>query len=168
MSDPTIPGASSAQLPEPALAPEPDVATLDPEAPGDTAAQSSRITGLGRVLVMVYVVLALAASFRSFFQIVRKFDEAPLAYLLSALAGVVYVVAAIALTRKGAAWRRIAWAALAFELVGVIVVGALSFLAPQWFAHPSVWSWFGSGYLFIPLVLPVLGLVWLSRSGNHR
>ena len=29
----------------------------------------------------------------------------------------------------------------------------------------TVWSVFGMGYLFIPLVLPILGLFWLSR---HR
>lgn len=126
------------------------------------------MAGLGRVLVAIYLILALAATFRSIYQIVRKFDEAPVAYLLSALAGVVYIVATVALTRKGTAWRRVAWAALSFELAGVLIVGALSFLVPQWFAHPSVWSWFGAGYLFIPLVLPALGLLWLSRSAGSR
>lgn len=156
MSDPTFSAAAGAEAPH-LSAPVSDVTQ-------GSSAPSTRITGLGRVLVAVYLILALAATFRSLFQIVRKFDEAPVAYLLSALAGVVYIVATIALTRRGAAWRRVAWAALSFELAGVLVVGALSFLAPQWFAHPSVWSWFGAGYLFIPLVLPVLGLIWLSRT----
>lgn len=131
-------------------------------------ATSSRLAGLGRVLVAVYLILALAATFRSFFQIIRKFDEAPVAYLLSALAGVVYIVATIALTRKGQLWRRVAWGALIFELAGVLIVGTLSLVAPQWFAHPSVWSWFGMGYVFIPLVLPVLGLIWLSKTSPTR
>lgn len=127
----------------------------------DTA---ERLTGLGKVLIAVYIVLALAATFRSVYQIIRKFDEAPLAYSLSAVAGIVYIVAAVALIKHRGAWRTVAWVALTFELIGVLVVGTLSITTPTLFAHPSVWSMFGSGYVFIPLVLPALGLIWLSRT----
>ena len=128
-----------------------------------------RLSGLGRVLIAVYIVLALAATFRSIYQIISKFDEAPLAYVLSAVAGVVYILAAVALIcRASALWRWIAWAALTFELAGVLVVGTLSLVMPQLFAHPSVWSVFGQGYVFIPLVLPVLGLIWLNQERVKR
>lgn len=121
-----------------------------------------RMTGIGRVLVIVYGIMALAATGRSFVQIVREFDEAPLAYSLSALAALVYILATLALVFSGSrAWYRIAWIAISFELTGVIVVGALSLLLPDLFAHPTVWSWFGAGYVFVPLVLPFLGLWWL-------
>lgn len=131
--------------------------------------QTERLSGLGRVLIAVYLVLALAATFRSIYQILTKFDEAPIAYSLSALAGLVYILATVALIKRGsAAWRRVAWIALSFELVGVLVVGTLSIVMPQWFAHPSVWSFFGQGYVFIPLVLPALGLLWLSREGKKH
>lgn len=129
---------------------------------------AERMGGLGRVLIAVYIVLALAATFRSVYQIIAKFDEAPLAYSLSALAGIVYIVATVALIRRGrGAWRWIAWAALTFELAGVLIVGTLSVVAPQLFGHPSVWSMFGQGYVFIPLVLPVLGLIWLYQEGKR-
>ena len=118
------------------------------------------------MLIAVYIVLAIAATFRSVYQIIVKFDEAPLAYALSALSGVVYIVATVALIKRRGVWRRIAWGALLFELCGVLVVGILSILEPQLFGHPSVWSNFGSGYLFIPLVLPVLGLIWLRSTGR--
>lgn len=126
----------------------------------------TRMTGIGRVLVIVYAVMALAATGRSFVQIVRRFDEAPLAYSLSALAAVVYILATLALVlahRRG--WYTVAWVAIVFELTGVVVVGALSLLAPALFGHDSVWSYFGMGYLFVPLVLPVFGLWWLR---THR
>ncbi len=129
------------------------------------ATRGDRLGGLGRVLIAVYLVLAIAATFRSVYQIITKFDEAPLAYALSALAGVVYIVASVALIKRRGVWRTIAWAALIFELCGVVIVGVLSITVPQLFGHPSVWSFFGSGYLFIPLVLPILGLLWLSRTG---
>ena len=60
--------------------------------------------------------------------------------------------------------RKVAFAAVCFELAGVLVVGTLSIVAPELFGHPSVWSWFGIGYLFIPAVLPFLGLWWLRVS----
>lgn len=131
-----------------------------------TDERGERMSGLGRVLIMVYIVLALAATFRSFYQIVTKFDEAPIAYVLSAVAGVVYVIAAIALIKRKGAWRTVAWAALFFEMLGVLTVGVLSITLPELFAHPSVWSWFGMGYVFIPLLLPALGLLWLYRTGS--
>lgn len=123
-----------------------------------------KLTGLGKVLISLYLVLAAAATFRSVFQIIRKFDEAPLAYSLSAVAGVVYIVASIALIKHRGVWRIVAWAALIFELIGVLTVGTLSMTHPELFAHPSVWSHYGIGYMYIPLVLPVLGLIWLYRT----
>lgn len=124
------------------------------------------MTGIGRVLVVVYGIMALAATGRSFVQIVREFDDAPLAYSLSALAAVVYILATLALVFSvRPTWYRIAWIAIGFELVGVLVVGTLSLVLPELFQHPTVWSVYGYGYLFIPLVLPFLGLWWLMR---HR
>lgn len=128
------------------------------------SAPSERFSGLGKVLIAVYIVLALAATFRSVYQILTKLDEAPLAYVLSAVSGVVYIVASVALIKHRGVWRTIAWVALIFELIGVIVVGTLSLTHPELFAHPSVWSHYGIGYGFIPLVLPALGLIWLSKT----
>ena len=132
---------------------------------------SNRSKGFGRVLIVVYGLLALAATGRSVFQVIDDFDKAPLAYSLSALAAVVYIVATVALTAPGAAWYRVAVVTIAFELVGVLVVGTLSIIDPVLFPAKTVWSVFGRGYAFVPLVLPVLGLVWLwinrpSKASN--
>lgn len=124
-------------------------------------------TGLGRLLVGLYALFAMAATSRAAVQIATRFDEAPLAYLLSALAAVVYLVATVALARGGPTWHRVAQSSCAFELVGVLMVGTLSLLAPQDFPDATVWSVYGRGYLFIPLVLPVLGLVYLRRAPSR-
>ncbi|MRG61426.1 hypothetical protein GE115_16335 [Agromyces sp. CFH 90414] len=136
-----------------------------PTTPAPASPPVRRVRGVGRVLIVVYGVLALAAVGRSLVQIVEKFDEAPIAYSLSALAAVVYVVATIALIAPGRVWYRVAWSTIVFEFVGVLVIGTLSIVRPDWFPHDTVWSWYGRGYLFIPLVLPVLGMWWLSK---HR
>lgn len=129
---------------------------------------SSRAVGAGRVLIAVYAILALAAVARSGFQIATKFDTAPVAYLLSALAGVVYVLATIALLGRGTTWYRVAWGTIVFEFIGVVVVGALSLFDAALFPADTVWSYFGRGYGFIPLVLPVLGMLWLRKTRPPR
>ena len=97
-------------------------------------------------------------------QIATRFAEAPVPYLLSALAGAVYILATIGLARRGPGARRLAWAAVGFEMVGVLTVGALSILDKSDFPDDTVWSGFGRGYGFVPLVLPIVGLWWLWRT----
>lgn len=120
--------------------------------------------GFGRVLVVLYAIFAIGATSRSVLQIVRRFDEAPVAFSLSAFAAIVYVVATIALARGHATSRKVAYVAITIELAGVLLVGMISVIWPEAFPRASVWSYFGMGYLFIPLVLPVLGLWWLRKS----
>lgn len=121
-------------------------------------------TGPGRLLIGVYLLFALAASARAAVQIAERFSEAPLAYLLSAFAGVVYIVAAGSLIAGNRAGARTALACILVELVGVLVVGTFTVLDPQAFPDDTVWSGYGRGYGFVPLVLPLLGLWWLWRN----
>ena len=116
------------------------------------------------MLVAVYGLFALAATARSAVQIATKFHEAPLAYLLSAFAAVVYIVATVSLARGDAISRRVAAVAISTELVGVITVGTVSELVPDAFPQATVWTGFGSGYGFVPLVLPFVGLWWLHHT----
>jgi cytochrome bd-type quinol oxidase subunit 2 len=109
----------------------------------------------------VYAIFALAATARAGVQIATKFAEAPVAYLLSALAAVIYVAATIALARSN---RRAALLCCSIELAGVLVVGTLSLLDRAAFPDATVWSLYGIGYGLVPLVLPVLGLLWLRRT----
>lgn len=124
--------------------------------------------GPGRVLVAVYAVFALAATSRAAYQLIAKGHEAPVAYGLSAVAAAIYVVATVALAIGRGRARQLAAATIGVELAGVLVVGTLSLVESGWFPDDTVWSRYGSGYLFIPLVLPVLGLVWLRRTRAGR
>jgi amino acid permease len=114
--------------------------------------KKSASLGVGRLLIAVYAVFAVSATARALFQILTKFEEAPLA--------------TVSLAKSGKTWRKVATYSVAFELVGVVSIGSLSFVVPELFAHSSVWSGFGSGYGFLPLALPILGLVWINRSGK--
>lgn len=126
--------------------------------------QRSLSSGPGRVLVAVYAVLALSATGRSAVQLATKGGEAPFAYSLSAAAALIYVVATVGLARSTPGSRRVAWVAITAELVGVLLVGLLSVVDVALFRDASVWSDFGQGYGYVPLVLPVLGISWLIRT----
>lgn len=128
----------------------------------------AKASGPGRLIIAVYAIFALAASARAAFQIATRFADAPLAYLLSAFAAVVYLVATVCLaSRRPGSWTA-AVVAVGIELVGVIVVGLLSVLDPTTLPHDTVWSVFGRGYGFVPLVLPIVGLWWLYRNRPGR
>lgn len=129
-----------------------------PEEDGDLSA------GPGRVLVALYGFFALAAGARAGLQLATRFAEAPVAYALSAVAAVVYVVATVGLARGGRAGLRTALVACSVELAGVLVVGTLSLTDRAAFPDATVWSGYGRGYGFVPLALPVLGLLWLRHK----
>jgi hypothetical protein len=133
--------------------------------PASPRPKGATATGIGRVLIAVYGIFALSATARAGVQIAGKFAEAPVAYLLSGLAGVVYILATIGLAGSGPTARRLAWGAVSFELAGVLIVGAVTTFVPGEFGPAdTVWSYFGRGYGFIPAVLPLIGLWWLRRT----
>lgn len=126
--------------------------------------KSSRSLGVGRLVILVYAVFAVSSTARASFQVITKFEQAPLAYSLSLLSALVYILATVSLARSGTTWNKVAIGAVVIELVGVLSVGTFSFVAPELFDHASVWSGFGSGYGYLPLVLPVLGLIWIQKA----
>lgn len=131
---------------------------------GNSAVGGSRHglgSGPGLIIVVVYGVLALAATGRSILQISEYFSRAPMSYVLSAAAAVIYIAATYALARGH---RRLAWVTISIEMAGVLIVGLASYLVPDLFPDRTVWSHFGNGYGFVPLVLPAIGLGWLARS----
>jgi hypothetical protein len=124
-------------------------------------------SGPGRILIAVYAIFALAATARSGVQIATKFDKAPLAYVLSAVAAVIYVVATVSFARGSRTSRRVAVVSCTVELVGVLAVGTFSLLDKAAFPDATVWSLYGDGYGYVPVVLPILGLLWIRRSARQ-
>ncbi|MFE5758663.1 hypothetical protein ACFQ7M_39180 [Streptomyces massasporeus] len=125
------------------------------------------ISGPGTLLVWLYGVMVVGALSRSAYQIATEFDRAPLAYSLSAVAGVVYGFITYTLVRGGETARRVALACCVAELVGVLTVGTWTLVEPSAFPDATVWSDFGMGYLFIPVILPVSAIFWLRASRSR-
>ncbi|CAL9375030.1 hypothetical protein SUDANB58_00935 [Streptomyces sp. enrichment culture] len=130
-------------------------------------AQTRLVGGPGILLVWLYGVMVVGAVSRSVYQIATGFDRAPLAYSLSAVAGLVYGFITYSLVRGGERARRAALVCCAAELVGVLTVGTWTLADPSAFPDATVWSDYGMGYLFIPVLLPLSALYWL-RGGARR
>ncbi|APE20542.1 MULTISPECIES: hypothetical protein [Streptomyces] len=130
----------------------------------ETEGKTRLVTGPGTLLVWLYGVMSVGAVSRSIYQIATEFDRAPLAYSLSAVAAVVYVFITYTLVRGGEKARRAALVCCAAELAGVLIVGTWTLVEPSAFPDATVWSDFGYGYVFIPVLLPLTGIWWLRRS----
>jgi hypothetical protein len=154
-ADPELAASIPSAGPESA---EPDTTEPDDDSPP---------TGPRRVLIALYAVFALAATARGVVQIATKFDDAPLAYLLSLFSGIVYIAATVGLVTNRRWSRPLAWAAVGTEMVGVVTIGLASIFDSTAFPHDTVWSRFGAGYGYVPIILPVLGLMWLWQTRGH-
>ncbi|MFB7256384.1 hypothetical protein [Streptomyces nojiriensis] len=146
----------------------PDSDTTDATGAATTAAAGRKrlVSGPGLLLVWLYGVMVVGAVSRSAFQISTEFDRAPLAYSLSAVAALAYAFITYSLVRGGETARKAALICCAAELAGVLAVGTWTVVRPESFPDTTVWSQFGMGYLFIPVILPVTGMLWLrTRRG---
>lgn len=111
-----------------------------------------------RGLALLYLFWAIALCSRAVWQYVTRDGDLTPTHL-SMVAGLIY------LAIVGWAWRghRTALVAgLTIEIIGVITISIGECYWPLPYA--SAWSGFGSGYLWMPLILPILGLIQLIRS----
>lgn len=131
---------------------------------GGKADRVRLVSGPGVVLVWVYGVMTVGAASRSIYQIATDFGRAPLAYTLSAVAAAVYVFITYTLFRGGETARKVGLVCCALELVGVLTVGTWTVVDSSAFTDSTVWSYYGAGYLCIPVLLPITGMLWLRRS----
>lgn len=138
---------------------------VQPDAEQETAGPTPRNRGVGMLIITAYGIFALSSFARALYQILVHFEDAPVAYLLSGFAAAVYIVATVALARRGPAAWKTALAAVLVEMAGVVGIGLWTVLDPDLFEEATVWSHFGEGYGYIPLILPFVGLFWLLR---HR
>lgn len=122
----------------------------------------------GGILGISYPVLAISTGARALYQLLLK--EGVTNYLgpsLTALAALLYIVAAIGFARRQAwAWK-LSVGALGIETLFTFVVGALSLIIPDVIGD-TAWRHFGADYAFFPLVQPILGLVWLLHPETRR
>jgi hypothetical protein len=122
-----------------------------------------KTTGTSDTLAFFYGLWAFSALGRAVYQYIWKHPVNFMPTHISTFVGVLYIAIIIGLRRRSPrAW----WTTLALlcvELSGVLLVGTIDVVWHP-FAYASVWSGYGIGYFFMPLVLPFVGLTWLLRK----
>lgn len=117
-------------------------------------------------LVFFYGLWAVAAISRALYQyaVRRPPDLTPTH--ISLFVGALYVLIILGMRRRSPAAWRATLALLAVELLGVLVVGAVDVVWRP-FPYTTVWSGFGAGYLYMPLLLPAAGIWWMLRPATR-
>lgn len=131
----------------------------------------AEVGGPARILRGLYALFVLAAGGRSIAQLVVHPGRAPLAYGLSAVAAAAYAVGLVLVVRADRGRPRAAGLWSGVELAGVVAVGVASYAVPSAFPDRTVWSHFGQGYGYVPVMLPLLVLLWLrygAPDGQNR
>jgi hypothetical protein len=111
-----------------------------------------------RGLALLYLFWAVALCSRAIWQYMTRSGDLRPTHL-SLIAGLIYVAIVVW------AWygqRKFLMLGLVVELMGVLAIsiGELRWPLP----YASAWSQFGSGYLYMPIILPILGLLHLSMK----
>lgn len=167
-----------------------------PRSPENTPGSASGalagfIFAAGAILAISYPVLALSTGVRAIYQL---FEGDPSnSPWLTLLAAFFYTVATIGFAKQprpagkksarraprqsavARLWRalsparawRISLTVLAVETLLTLLVGSLSYLAPDLLGR-NVWQFFGRDYGYFPLVQPLLGLAWLLHPQTLR
>lgn len=124
--------------------------------------------GLGRIVMALFWIFGAVTLIPAVVALIRDM-EAPIGpRLVAVLAGLTYIVAAVGITHNGKKMRTIAWGAMAVALAGPYIMGLFELGLEPLSQVVSAWSNFGADYLYIPLVLPPVGIVWLWRSDPRR
>lgn len=115
-----------------------------------------------RGLAALYAFWALAVMSRVSWQYATRLGN-HLPTHLSAITGIIYVLIAYWAWQG---WTKALQWGLIVELIGVIVVGTYELFYP--FGYATAWSHYGAGYLFMPLLLPIAGIVVVWRNRKRR
>lgn len=149
---------------------------------------SNFIVAAGVILAVSYPVLAISTGFRAVFQIIE--GEAINSPWLTLLGALCYTVATVGFAKQprdnqpppkparsvlGKWWRALspqaAWRVsvyvLAFESFMTLLVGGLSVAGFDIFGR-NVWQFFGADYGYLPLIQPLLGILWLFNPVTMR
>lgn len=129
----------------------------------------SRSWGWGRLVIAVFWIFGIVATGFSLWGL-NDGSDVPLGpRLISLVAGVVYLMVALGMTHNGRRMRIIAWVGLIISLVGPVIVAIQELGFPSYSAAGlSPWSRFGGDYWYLPMVLPIVGLVWMWWSDPRR
>ncbi len=124
--------------------------------------------GLGRIVMAIFWIFGLLTTVPAVIDLIRDVNSPIGPRLVAVLAGAIYLVIAVGITHNGRKMRLISWAAMIAAFVGPYIMGLFELGVEPVSEVSSAWSHFGAQYWYVPLVLPLVGFVWMWRSNPRR
>lgn len=124
--------------------------------------------GWGRIIIAALWIFAAVVTYTAIADFFTLSSHALGPRLVSVIAALGYIVAAVSLTHNGRRMRVLAWTAIGFEITGVIVTGLIGMEVKEIGEIRNIWANFGAQYGFLPMLVPLVSLVWLWWSNPRR
>ena len=124
--------------------------------------------GLGRIIIALFWVLGVWIFATAIIDLCHGQGKPWGPQLVALLAGVDYLVAATALTHNGRRMRMVGWVSIALSIAVPIGLWVASLGLDELNSARSAWTGMGVDFYYIPLVVSLIGIVWMWRSNPRR
>lgn len=124
--------------------------------------------GLGRIIIALFWLLGAWIFMMAVVDLFHAQDQPWGPRLVALLAGVDYLVAAIALTHNGRRMRIVGWVAIALSIAVPLVLWVASLGLEELNSARSAWTGFGADFYYLPLVVSFIGTIWMWCSNPRR
>lgn len=148
--------------------PEKPDASRSSSAPGASVDDRPRALGLGRLVMVAFWGVGLWLTGAALADLFTHGEGPRGPEILALVAGVVYLLAALALTHNGRRMRIIGWACIGATIAAPILFAVAGVGLPQLAEPRSAWTGFGSDFFYLPLLVSVIGCVWMWYSNPRR
>ncbi len=124
--------------------------------------------GLGRIIIALFWVLGAWIFVTAILDLFHAQGQPWGPRIVALLAGVDYLIAATALTHNGRRMRLVGWATITLSIAIPVILWVASLGLDELNSARSAWTGFGVDFYYAPLIVSVIGLVWMWRSNPRR
>ena len=137
-------------------------------APGGVVDDRPRALGPGRLVMAAFWGIGIWTSSVAVVDLLDHREASWWPHLCALLAGIIYLLAAIALTHNGRRMRILGWACIGTTIMVPILV-SISGIGRAYPNGPrTLWAAFGSDFFYLPLLVSVIGAAWMWYSNPRR
>lgn len=124
--------------------------------------------GLGRIIIAIFWLLGAWVFTAAVLDLFHAQGQPWGPRLVALLAGVDYLVAAIALTHNGRRMRLVGWVSIALSIAIPLILWIAALGLDELNSARSAWTGLGADFYYLPILASLIGLVWMWRSNPRR
>ena len=124
--------------------------------------------GLGRIIIAMFWLLGACIFVMAIIDLFHAQGQPWGPRIVALLAGIDYLVAATALTHNGRRMRVVGWVTIALSIAIPIILWVASLGLDELNSARSAWTGLGADFSYLPLVVSIIGLIWMWRSNPRR